>query len=457
MLLSFYFPLFDSRDFLPEREAKTRRPVWPNLDRARPVFQRNLGRIVERPLGGVRGWVAESDICEVRSSLKIANSRPVFQRFFSDGWGGGYFSVGFDVSSHDLAARSETLADLVSRLAGIEVRSKHVKDSVDVLGAGRLVAELYGRGTTKTHALPSRKSVFDAPPIVVVQGDGSRIGALFGRSMLSALPSGGGRPAQIAYSKINVRRGVPATPVFAVLGSNSAIESQATRLSRMVLARLYGELFVFENCLRLLEGAIDRLDKAGLDSLLQRVGMASNRLQGSLRPALVAEPTDYAALVNLFTSSHDPGRVDELVTMLDRLKLTPNFKTAVLRTAKPLLDGQGTTHVTNSTYNIHAQTVGAVGDGASATNFGQDPVALSNVELPALAAELGQLLSSIRGHPDATPERIEAVEAAKQAAEAGDTEATKSALAKLGDWGGKFATAAGAGVVAAVIKTTLGF
>ena len=469
MLLTFYFPIFDTRDFFPSRDLKTSKPVWPNVYRDRFVFQRNLGQIVARRLGGVRGWVAESDICEIRSSLKVVGLRPAFQRFFSDGWGGGYLSIGFDLSAGLRTAKALALASLIKDLAGAPLMSKHTDRTFTVATAGELVAELYARGTTirsstgKSACKPvadsgasespggsaqaSTRQVLHAPPIVIVQGGDALIDKLFGKSRRTASRPDIAQPARFAYTRLPSRGGSLGTPVFGLAGSNSPTAKHSTRFARMVLARLYGELFAFELCLRMMSQSFDALDQSGLESLLARVDLAAKRLQGSNRPSVVDGPEDYVEFVDLFASQHDPGRADELQAMLDRLKLSANLKQAILRAARPYLEEDRRASVTNYTFN--GPVAGAVGDNASASNFTQQ-------NLTDLRADLIRMADRATSDGAATEAQVAAIEEARQAAASGDVAKAKSALEKLGEWGKTFATSVGANVAGAIIRGELG-
>jgi len=74
MLLSIQFPLADSRAFLPQKVKLLERPTWPSPSIDPPIidFVRSFGIIRKRKLGGLRGWVGESALCEADRALKFS-------------------------------------------------------------------------------------------------------------------------------------------------------------------------------------------------------------------------------------------------------------------------------------------------------------------------------------------------------------------------------------------------
>jgi hypothetical protein len=435
VLVSAYFPLFDSRDFFPERRWKTQRPEWPSSNPAIASFQRNLGRIAPRPLGGVRGWAS---VCEVRRSIKVKTSvdqavalRPVFVRFLSDGWGGAQLSIGLRVT----AERPVSDSELFQALWKTQVCSRHSDQEFALSETGELTAILYANGTSKRGA-PAQNA------------------AMLGRTRPLSTPTKT-RVTDITYTQVPIRGGGERAPVFWLPSIQNDRYNQSTRATRIILARLYLELFSFEQCLSLLRGpATASMDGDGLNSIRRRLDTAAIRLTGRRRPSMITAPSDYARLMEIFSDQHGRGRPDALLHALEALDANPNLRGAIRRTAAPI--GTAATRMYSVTYNNYGNA-GAIGENASATNFGQSiRTALDDVDMRRLADELAGVESAVSsGDQPGGEAGALALAEARLAASANDKPGVLVALGKVGPWALNAATSVGAGLAVQVIKATL--
>ncbi|WEJ98040.1 MAG: hypothetical protein P0Y59_13845 [Candidatus Sphingomonas phytovorans] len=179
MFASIYFPIFDGRSFYPTRDALARRPTWPSLAPPGHAFQRNLGPINPRPLGGIRGWVGEEEVCEIQKSLtfkagdrpkELRKFAPQFSRLYSDGAGGVQFSIGFKLGRLWLETFSEQwLEDNISDALHSKIKSKHSEHSELIYKSGEYISRLYSAGTQRGNKNTSAsRGVRSGPPLMFI-------------------------------------------------------------------------------------------------------------------------------------------------------------------------------------------------------------------------------------------------------------------------------------------------
>lgn len=106
MLFSAQFPFVDLRKFI-DNTGQLEYPLWP-LPTPDAEFVRYFGSIRIRKLGGVDGWVGESEICEAGNALRFSTGlkytasssdisillRCAFRRLYFDGKAVGKYEVG---------------------------------------------------------------------------------------------------------------------------------------------------------------------------------------------------------------------------------------------------------------------------------------------------------------------------------------------------------------------------
>lgn len=479
MFVSVYFPIFDSRSFFSGRVSLTRRPRWPSVAQG-SEFQRNLGPIRTRPLGGIRGWAAEPEVCEIGRAIQFSEPKdrkvlerisPQFVRFYSDGWGGCQFSFGTPILLQ-WYGRSipNRYAYFVDDLMRSSIRSRHRAYQSTVATAAHLVSDLYGTGTSKgNYPNQELEKIFHAPPLVFIQLQ--ELNRFKLTLELDSILSGKIGEGNFAISYESGRTpGAMLSPTFYIY-SDRGISRNNTRAARIILARLYLELFCFERCLGMLTGTeFGKMDNEGKELLARRLNLSAARLSGRLKPRIIADRKLYERFVDIFSTLHRPGKIDELLNGLIRLSASANFQDRVLSAITGQFDfgrepklfdlmtrTKGRIIVAGKYVNLGQ--VGAMGDQAQARQFEQVwQGTQSNIDLRELAVQLNTLQNEMQqsAKEDADYQSIAAVIEAKNAAGAGEGPSAMAALAKAGKWALGVAEKIGIGVAAGAIKTALG-
>lgn len=471
MFVSIYFPVFDMRGYFLIRSTRTKRPTWPAPDLLSTPFQRNLGAIKDRPLGGVRGWAAECTICEVGRSVAFTTSRwrrdnlpmcAAFKRFYADGEGGAQFSIGVSVPLNECRTRKDQ-GQAISAILSAELRSRHLPGAVALREGGHLIANLFAGGTTKGNRLGDATSlVHHGRPLILLQGLQSD--GIAGESTQVSQCSANGE----AFAMRDLSRKLSTLlPGPAIMLDAAPAGRHAGRTARIIVARLYLELFVFERCEALLTSpTLEQMDAYGRDQLRARVALSAARLTGCCAPGITRGTDLYDQLGDAFAKAHRPGRIDELGNALRIIGASPNLTRAVVCTAErtDIINADETTavlggnYVTNNTYNNFGQA-GAFGENAQATDFTQAwAVQAANVDLPTLAIELTRLQAALRAEATTGAElaTVTAIVHAKEAAEAGNGPSVLDHLAQAGKWALSVAEKIGVGLVVALIKSRAG-
>ncbi|MGF7151883.1 hypothetical protein FHS96_005551 [Sphingomonas zeicaulis] len=470
MFATISIPIFDERHFLPARTSLTRRPSWPAPGLSRAPFQRNLGAIVPRPLGGVLGWAGETQICEVRRSLVVEAGdwmpervplRAKYKRLYADGEGGAYFSIGVVIPQF----REEGIAPLgrdLEQILAARLRSPGRGTTAALRDAGPMIADLFGTGATKGNPAGTC-GLFTAKPLITLQG-----------SPLPFDPKGRGHRhggeidgVRYAISEVSRQFAPPlGLPVF-VLEAEDGRPRDRLRTARIIVNRLYLELFCFERCLALLlSPRLDTLDDDGLGLLKARIALSAERLTGHRAPLLADRLDLYAQLGAIFERIHQPGQIDELHNALRKAGASPNLARAVMTAAEKTRAfetqlvqhvGPGAT-ITMSTYNNYGQA-GAMGNNAQASDFTQQWANLAkDIDLPALADQLAALRADLAPQASSAAQmgELTAIVEAQEAATAKDGPGVLKSLAKVGKWSLGAAEKIGVALAAAIIKDAAG-
>jgi hypothetical protein len=147
--------------------------------------------------------------------------------------------------------------------------------------------------------------------------------------------------------------------------------------------------------------------------------------------------------------------------VVDSINVAPSFErnTAVPTVSNVIhLEVSQTGGAMGDIYNV--QQAGAVGRNASTPNatFNQSPTGLGGIDLNALAADLGRLRLALEAEPKSEENDIALAEVSRAAlaAEEGDDLRTASHLRAAGKWAFQTANSVGVAVAAAAIKTALG-
>lgn len=462
ILATIYIPVADLRMGFADRSSMIGLPRWPAPTQGFENFQRNFGKITTRPLGGIRGWVGENQICQVSNSIAIyptdehawkqARAQIAFKRFFYDGDGAGYFSIG--------VRRSPDLL----RLNEIFIASRHWPDKVPLRSAGKVIAGLYARGSERGNQTSTR-AVFGGTPIVTMSPSLaetiSSSDFLQSESKMSAFACDD-QPIRV------VRPSAGRMPLYVMRDSD---ERQEARFLRVALARLYVELHFLERAVELISSSTlrSRIDDDGKLWLGTRLNECISRLTGRNSPQFVGMAGRYEEIVEQFSTLHRPGRIDDLLNGLKQIGARPGLARGVIEivhrafavdpipTYKSYAQNFGGAHVT--TYNINGGNFGAVGDNASARNFSQQSASVTGADSAQLANELSGLLEEMRGQAKSTNEfrELAAVSAAYDKAKSGNVQAALDALKTTGQWSLGVAEKLGVGLAVAAIKAHLGF
>lgn len=384
-------------------------------------------------------------------------ARAVFKRFYADGEGGAQYSFGVPVpvansTSHRLR-RDALHTILESRL-----RSRHRGGDTSLREAGPLLADLFAGGTTKGNRLAKPSPhVEHGRPLMLLQG-------LHGSAANGTTVSASEDKSDWVLRDLTAQFG-PAIP-GPVLMIDATGQRDLIRSTRIILARLYLELFCFERCIALLQApAFATLDDFGRAQLLSRTALSAARLAGTRAPA-GTQPDLYDMLGAAFAKVHRPGRIDELNATLRIAGASPNLCRAVISaanrtdivnvsSAQPFLGG----FVQMTNYNNFGQAA-AFGENAQASNFVQAwDRQRADIDLPALAVELSKLQLALQSEASEGEEHasVAAIAQAKEAAEAGDGPSMLGHLAQAGKWTLSVAEKIGVGLAVAVIKSQVGF
>lgn len=477
MLYSYYFPLADLRSCTGQRAELVSKPSWPLPSVGDSVFQRNLGVVANRPLGGVRGWIGESYICELGPSVALSNGtsdklfhplRKAFKRFYYDGFGSGYFSIGVAAKSITQWDRSR-LGELHAVLdqAKFSLTFKQFEGGTPINQASDRLAELYERGTQFGNVKSSiRDSVFCGPPISIISLKMNELEAFLTRS-------GAGLRDVFEFSNDGyvMRLSTPTSrsSTFLLVFERN---DQARRFSRLALARLYSEFHLFERMIDILSSRhVQSIDGDGADWLASRLNLSLVRLTGRKSPSFSTQEGYYSMMVEAFSTLHKPGRVDDFIQGLRTIGVRTGLARRVVNHALKQFDVKESTQIIERLVMgdfinkgdknvVQGDNFGTMGSRAtgqhSATKFvGPDG---NPIDLSILASELGDLLNSLKEQASSSAEMedLTKVAAAKEAAEAGDGEQTRSMLSKVGKWVVDNASKIGVGLATAALKVALG-
>lgn len=185
MFVTLVFPITDLRRLVLPDNSMVMSPYWPDHfdlvdETSRDVipFQRNLGAVIERPLGPLSGWVQENMICEIGRALSIDGLQKVRirKRFYFDGTYLGYFSFSFGGLSKKIQGAMDyaRLVETVNGLGRVTLSSRHAAGPSRLGAAQEMLAEVYGRGSAKGELVGVRETewlplVSVGSPIVIVE------------------------------------------------------------------------------------------------------------------------------------------------------------------------------------------------------------------------------------------------------------------------------------------------
>jgi hypothetical protein len=169
MLITFQFPLADTRAFLGSETNELNIPNWlaPLPDRD---FVRHFGLLRRRPRGGLTGWIGESIICEADRAIRFKYMRPykdsksdlvvplkvAFRRFYFDGYAVGKFEVGFGAQIGTNRLSSRQTRELINHIFQLPVDLPNPTGDVTrslFWLAGKELARLYEMSSSRTSTM----------------------------------------------------------------------------------------------------------------------------------------------------------------------------------------------------------------------------------------------------------------------------------------------------------------
>ncbi|MEL7318863.1 MAG: hypothetical protein AAFN04_09525, partial [Pseudomonadota bacterium] len=464
-------------------------------DRQSYSYQQFLGPIKGRKKGAVRGWIGEGHICDIGSSLTLAGcnliipgakTTKVFQRFYYDGQGVGYFSFGFRVprrfyqelnSLQDVENNSEPALQTAFSSENLRLQSKHSPLDYQFIQGGGLLRSLYLRGTTKpgfedqgSHLVGVGRPIFCVDirardldsfysPNRIAKSQHNFLG-IYPRSM-NAFHEGAFSLRSSAFSDFSTS--------FIVCARRKT-DFHHARFLRLGLQRLFGELYFFDSVLSFLAGPhLVETDDEGRSWLALRINACVKRLGGSDLPTFAKGKSPYKMLASDFSLIDIKNTLSDLENGLKAIGARPGLSRRVLdlvvsfeASQKPqvsleLFMGD---KVSGDKNVVNAKNVGGVGSGQFATeNVGDTYVPkFDNTQLKSLAKELQNLEDELKGRSSSADElaAVAAVAKAKEQAEKQSEESMLDALKSAGKWALDVAKEVGVPLAISAISIALG-
>jgi hypothetical protein len=345
VLLHVQFPILDARAFLNRPTPRLPAPTWPAPSES--SFVRSFGKIVRRPSGGVRGWIQESDVCEV-SSLRACNPgklriqeypkplkfRYVYKRFYFDGAAVGKLDLGFSIPVfrkkpqlfEEVIGNSAYLSNFVSNIGRLEFRWRRSQDRVPLFDLGPSLSTYYAQATSP-HTAGNVSSatkcvgVHVGKPIVVVESDFRDKG---GEIIISTI-KGYHRNKDIWIGPPWLVNGADVW-VTVAFGRHTR---STLRLHRIILSRLHTEIFCFTEILNRIQSKEIEPDQGSRahDRLMKYLTAAVRRINGDM--GYSSDST--ASVAQVFRDLWSPGRIDALISRLADLQLGEGVISEVTR------------------------------------------------------------------------------------------------------------------------------
>lgn len=466
MHISISYPLFDGRQFSSGGDSRLSRPTYPPNE-AQSAFIRNMGALRNRPLGGFRGWIGEDYFCDVSSSLTVPTHtakhlRSLRKRFYYSGGHVGHLEFSFTPAHKvdDILASRKVFIDFIKRVTEFQIGSKHYNGFQSSLCASAILEQNFVQGTSVVSTEDQLPVKFGPPVITVIM---SGMPSYYKRSWAGSIGSSFSATPSILQTGLVVS-GVKSFVIQSMGRRNEA----SARFARTGLHRMYAELFAFENMVAwLISPEAEGLDSASGAMFAEQLATSMRRLTGRERPTFSGIELEYEFLVDQFSQLHQPGRIDELMEALRRVGARPNLQRSVANAIRLQFSTDGNTYfagdyimgdkVNGDKYENSGQ-VGAMGRNAKVGSVSFDMSRSTGAELSELAKELQKLVSALSAAATTDQERaqIDALNAAEQAAAAGDKSKLTAALKGVGPWALGAATAIGTGLAVAAIKGAAG-
>ncbi|MHB8856138.1 MAG: hypothetical protein ACYC6K_05905 [Bellilinea sp.] len=484
MLFTIQFPIADSRKFLEIDTGMLNIPCWPT-----PIpdqdFIRYFGSVRQRKLGGIYGWIGESEICEAKRALRIINHSnilnrgpyfpklnidTVFRRFYFDGFAVGKYEIGLIIHTkknrplHFNQVESSGILEKILQLP-VNIPQPNEKGNITcpLVKAGGYISNLFRLASTSTSFDKDTASwwVSSRRPIILMETQAQD--SIDFPYWKRTIPTKEYLEQElidyflVPNKEFDIPLWLLRSP-FKYGWDNSENKSQNREL-RIILLRLHAE----RECLRKILANI-----SSGNIRVARGTIASDNLQNFLNEAIrrvnniekrsteffFKNISEFAQYADGFVS---PGSNDAILRSLKDIRLN------ILRKVENYI--QQTNYFTEQTMGnkyINFGQAGIVGPDGRIENM--QVVQIWNnlsdtLDLSDLANELSELKEAMT-HQAETPEHelsIGAISAAQKAAKNGDGPKAIEYLKSAGKWSFDVATKIGIGVVTALIKSELGF
>ncbi|MDO6427563.1 hypothetical protein Q4489_11085 [Thalassotalea sp. 1_MG-2023] len=186
MLITVQFPICDIRRFSEEDKSKLPYPVWPMAEFG--TYIRSTGKIIARPLGGLKSWVGENKVCDAKNALKFPSGftgykslpqykvKPIFRRFYFDGKISGKYEIGFEIkaASGKLNISGHELSSLILEVLQTKIKLPFSSQTDKPRAINELPASLRKFYTFSTSyyspiASPKNKLIKASPPLIFIE------------------------------------------------------------------------------------------------------------------------------------------------------------------------------------------------------------------------------------------------------------------------------------------------
>lgn len=355
MFVSLHFPIVDTRSFCSD-SGRLAKPVWP-LPSADVEFVRNFGPVRARPLGGLSGWIGESEICDASKALRLQNSpsiststdnwslRVPFRRFYFDGLASGKFEIGFATTrrNQQLELSAEELRVAIDDILNLKVHIVSPGEgpvSTTLIEAGRHLANSYRVATTKVgvKAKAPANSVRCGTPLLCLEAAPREIVVTpyFTRDIVLH-HSHGLRLSHclVPHSNRTIRMWMLDALYVTHANWLNSRHSVARRL-RMCLQRLHCEHECLRITLRQIMTKILPVERGTVTSdSLQQFFNESTKKIGILEFKSAKDFADELfKIARESTNGMRPGEMDALEQVLERCDLRPNIRRKIEKYSK---------------------------------------------------------------------------------------------------------------------------
>lgn len=480
MFITVILPFVDLR-YASNAPPILDRPTWPAARGAAcegtHVFQRNFGKIIDRPLNGLPGWIGESAICEIRKSVKIRNNnlhfKRVIKRMYYDGTACGYFSFSFSFprTQNRPGLGLEKIQDIVSEILQIKVYSRHFmqKTDVDLTSAGKALYCSFALGSSALsmnsyHAGDWKPEPRCGYPLVFVEGKNITIRGGIGKWAKFSITDKWNRPQRrIFHKKISDDR--RNTWHIFVQRTGRSSDEYYIRKTKIVLNRLYMEAIFLANSVDFMaENDICKLKSIEKKCFVKRLNDCLVRIYGRKRAMGGLNADDYASIRSGFFQYFDSSRLDDLVKTLNDLGIRKNLRGLLARSelfpddsAKKLQIILGGSNVNNTINQTGNQNTVITGDNNSVnTTQNNELTSILSNKNDELIFQLNKIKGALNQNDPEVGRVILAINSAIDAAHINDKDNFINSIKPVASWLLERVNDAANALAVTAIRATLG-